>query len=354
MSSTNKNQLQTGNVPPGQIKHLGPEDRKDIKISVTLFNSDNTQQKAIKSIDEILEMKDTPELTWVNIEGANNQEQIKKIGAHFHIHELVLEDILNTNQRPKVEFHSDYIYIVLKRWILESSPLTIGFEQVSILMLKNFVFTFKERQDSLFDSLIKQFKAGKDVFKSRATDFLTYLIMDTIVDEYFILQDPLEDVIEKIDSDLLTNPSTETLQSIQRVKRELIFVQKTVLPLREVLNSLQHRSFVLIHDETKLYLHDIYDHVMRVNEQIESYRELITGMMGIYLSSVSNRMNEVMKVLTVFASIFIPLTFLAGIYGMNFKFMPELEWKWGYPVMWGMFILIPVSLLIYFKRKKWL
>jgi len=283
-----------------------------------------------------------------------DQEQIKKIGAHFHIHELVLEDILNTNQRPKVEFHSDYIYIVLKRWILESSPLTIGFEQVSILMLKNFVFTFKERQDSLFDSLIKQFKAGKDVFKSRATDFLTYLIMDTIVDEYFILQDPLEDVIEKIDSDLLTNPSTETLQSIQRVKRELIFVQKTILPLREVLNSLQHRSFVLIHDETKLYLHDIYDHVMRVNEQFESYRELITGMMGIYLSSVSNRMNEVMKVLTVFASIFIPLTFLAGIYGMNFKFMPELEWKWGYPVMWGMFILIPVSLLIYFKRKKWL
>ncbi len=354
MSSTIRNQSQKAGLPPGHLIHVGNKSSLDNKITVIDFKSDDVHQKVISSVDEIFKLEDPGSIKWVIVEGLSNIEQIKKIGIHFNIHDLVLEDILNTNQRPKVEFHGDYIYIVLKRWALEHDPLAIDLEQVSILILNNYIFTFKEQPDNLFKPLISQLNTGKGVFKSKSTDFLAYLILDIIVDEYFNLQELLDDAIEKIDSELLTDPSTETLKAIQQIKRELIFVQKTALPLREVLNSLQNRSLGLIHDETRIYLHDVYDHVVRVNESIDSYRELISGMMSIYLSSVSNRMNEVMKVLTIFASIFIPLTFLAGIYGMNFKYMPELEWRWGYPVILATFLIIPGSLLIYFKRKKWL
>ncbi len=354
MPTTIRNQSQKGGLPPGSLIHVGSKSNTKNKLTVIEFRSDDVDQKVISTVDEIFSPEDTDSIKWVNLEGLSDVEQIRKIGSHFNIHELVLEDILNTNQRPKIDVHADYIYITLKRWALEQVPFVIGYEQISILILKNYIFTFKERPDNLFEPLINQLKTGKGVFKSRSTDFLAYLVLDTIVDEYFNLHEPLDDVIEEIDSELLTNPTTRTLQSIQDIKRELIFVQKTILPLREVLNSLQNRSFVLIHEETRIYLHDVYDHVIRVNESIDSYRELFTGMMSIYLSSVSNRMNEVMKVLTIFASIFIPLTFLAGIYGMNFKYMPELEWRWGYPVILATFLIIPGSLLIYFKRKKWL
>ncbi|MCD6597372.1 MAG: magnesium/cobalt transporter CorA [Bacteroidales bacterium] len=354
MSSTIRNQSQKAGLPPGHLIHVGQKSSSDNKITVIDFNPEGIHQKVISSVDDIFKLEDKVTIKWVNIEGLSNIEQIKKIGTHFNIHELVLEDILNTNQRPKVEFHDHYIYIVLKRWELEHKPFVIGYEQISILILNNYIFTFKERPDNLFNPLINHLKTGDGILKSKTTDFLAYLILDTIIDEYFSLQEPLEDSIEKIDNILLKNPSTETLQSIQRIKRELIFVHKTVLPLREVINALQNRNYILIHDETRIYLHDLSDHIIRINEAVDSYRDIITGMLNIYLSSVNNRMNEVMKVLTIFASIFIPLTFLAGIYGMNFKFMPELEWRWGYPLMWGLFIFIPVSLLIYFKRKNWL
>ncbi len=354
MSSTIRNQSQKAGLPPGHLIHVGQKSSSDNKITVIDFNPEGIHQKVISSVDDIFKLEDKVTIKWVDIEGLSNIEQIRKIGTHFNIHELVLEDILNTNQRPKVEFHDHYIYIVLKRWELEHKPFVIGYEQISILILNNYIFTFKERPDNLFNPLISHLKSNKGMLKSRTTDFIAYLILDTIIDEYFNLQEPLEDSLENIDNVLLKNPTTETLQSIQRIKRELIYVHKTVLPLREVINSLQNRNFTLITDETRVYLHDLADHIIRVNEAVDSYRDIISGMLNIYLSSVNNRMNEVMKVLTIFASIFIPLTFLAGIYGMNFKFMPELEWRWGYPLMWGLFIFIPVSLLIYFKRKNWL
>jgi len=354
MSSSTRNQSQKGGLPPGHLIHIGSKSSSDNKITVLDFSSDDVHQKDISSIDEIFTMEDKNSIKWVNIEGLSNVEQVKKIGDHFNIHELVLEDILNTNQRPKAEFHEHYIYIVLKRCEFEHKPFVIDYEQISILILNNYIFTFKEKPDNQFNPLISQLKSNKGILKSKTTDFIAYLILDTIIDEYFNLQEPLEDSLENIDNVLLKNPSTETLQSIQGIKRELIYVHKTVMSLREVINSLQNRDFTLINDKTRVYLHDLADHITRVNEAVDSYRDIISGMLNIYLSSVNNRMNEVMKVLTIFSTIFIPLTFFAGIYGMNFKFMPELEWKWGYYVMWGIFIIIPIILLTFFKRKKWL
>ncbi|MGZ5027735.1 MAG: magnesium/cobalt transporter CorA, partial [Methylobacter sp.] len=265
-----------------------------------------------------------------------------------------LEDILNTHQRPKFEEFDDYLYIVIKALSLADKDFNVEYEQISLLLLDKFVFTFKEKPDALFEPLLNRLSNDKSHIRTLGTDYLTYVIMDTIVDEYFALQDSFDELIETVEDDLLTNPSAQTLNTIQKIKRELIFLRRSVSPMREMLASIQRSESQLLHEKTKRYFGDIYDHVIRVSEAMESYRDLIAGMLDIYLSSVSNKMNETMKVLTVFASIFIPLTFIAGVYGMNFEYMPELKWRWGYPALWGVFIGVTVFLLRFFKKKKWI
>jgi magnesium transporter len=227
-------------------------------------------------------------------------------------------------------------------------------EQISILVFDNFIFTFKEKPTLLFDPIKIRIQNSKGRIRHFGSDYLAYVVLDTVVDEYFSLQDALDDVIEKIEDELLINPSAMTLNRIQKIRRELIFVRKSISPLRELLADIQRSDSVLINEKNHRYFGDVYDHALRVFEAMESYRELITGMMDIYLSSVNNKMSETMKVLTVFASIFIPLTFIAGVYGMNFDYMPELKVRWAYPALWCFFIMISVSLIVYFKRKKWL
>jgi magnesium transporter len=206
----------------------------------------------------------------------------------------------------------------------------------------------------IFDPIFNRLNNDKSQLRNLGSDYLTYIIMDTIVDEYFTLQDAFDELIENIEDELLSNPSAQTLNIIQKIKRELIFLRRSVSPMRELLASIQRSESQLLNYKTKRYFGDIYDHVIRITEAMESYRDLIAGMLDIYLSSVSNKMNETMKILTVFASIFIPLTFIAGVYGMNFKYMPELEWRWGYPMLWGVFISVSVFLLRFFKNKKWI
>lgn len=341
-------------LPPGSLVHVGEVHAHEHKISVINYNKSILTRHNVKSIEELLPYKTTDTITWVIVDGLKDVSIIDAIGHYFDIHSLVLEDILNTHQRPKFEEFNDYLYIVIKAITLSNKDFNIGYEQISLLILNNFVFTFIEKPNELFDPILNRLDNDKSQIRNLGTDYLAYLIMDTVVDEYFAVQDTFDDLIESVEETLLSDPSSETLATIQKIKRELIFLRRSVSPLRELLAGIQRSESPLINEKTRRYFGDVYDHAIRIIEAIESYRDLIAGMLDIYLSSVSNKMNETMKVLTVFASIFIPLTFIAGVYGMNFEYMPELKWRWGYPVLWVFFISVSVFLLRFFKKRKWL
>ena len=341
-------------LPPGSLVHVGEVHTHEHKISVINYNKSTLKKHTIKSIEELLPYKTTDTITWVIVDGLKDVSIIDAIGQHFGIHVLVLEDILNTHQRPKFEEFDGYLYIVIKAISLGNDDFNVEYEQISLLILNNFVFTFMEKPDALFDPILNRLDNDKSQIRNLGPDYLAYIIMDTVVDEYFALQDAFDELIESVEDKLLSDPSTQTLSIIQKIKRELIFLRRTVSPLRELLAAIQRSESPLLNEKTRRYFGDIYDHAIRIIEAIESYRDLIAGMLDIYLSSVSNKMNETMKVLTVFASIFIPLTFIAGVYGMNFEYMPELKWRWGYPALWFIFIGVSVFLLRFFKKKKWL
>ena len=340
-------------LPPGTLVHVGKEPAAEGCITLINYSADHFEERTVQSIDEVLRSRDSGGITWVHFEGLAIIEMMEAIGQHFGVHHLVLEDILNTHQRPKFEEYDDYLFTVLKTLTCDRN-LKVHHEQISILMFGSMLFTFREQQDILFNALKLRLANPKSRTRTLGTDYLTYAIMDTVVDQYFSLTDTLEEAIEAIEIKLLDSPKTPTFARIQLLKRELVFIRKAITPLREVLLALQRSETGLIKEKTVPYFRDVFDHALRVIDTMDSYRDLINGMLDIYLSSVNNRMNEIMKVLTVFATIFIPLTFLVGIYGMNFEFMPELHWKWSYPILWGFFFLIPAAILTWFGKKKWL
>ncbi len=342
-------------LPPGSLVHVGNVLTEETRISVVDYSKDVATETQISSIDELLSYRQSDTVTWVIVEGLSNVGVVEQIGEMFGIHQLVLEDILNTHQRPKFEEYEDYLYIVLKGMMAEGEEFTVSYEQISLLLLENIVFAFKEKQDELFAPVLQRIRTSKGRFRSLGADFLTYSILDAIIDQNFILIDALDEAITVLEDQLLAGePSNATLNAIQRLKREIVGVRRYVSPIRELINEMLRSESPLIDEKTHIYLRDVSDHAIRVIESIELHRDIISGLLDIYISSVSNKMNEVMKVLTVFASIFIPMTFLTGIYGMNFEYMPELKLHWTYPALWLVFLTIPVSLLIYFKRKKWL
>lgn len=359
MSQSFNSASEKSGMPPGSLVHVGEVLETESRISVIDFNHDYLEEPDIQSVDELLQFRKKETVTWVNMEGLKNVEIMKSIGELFDIHPLVLEDILNTHQRPKFEEYDDFLYIVLKGLAIEdeedeSDRFSVNYEQISILLFDNIVFTFKEKKDNLFLPLINRIRNSSGRVRSLGTDYLTYTILDSIVDQNFALLDSLDEKIDSVEDELLSEPTTQTLVMIQRIKRELIDIRRLISPLRELLGSILRSDTQLIHGKTRIYFRDVFDHALRISETIDSYREMLSGLLDIYISSVSNKMNEIMKVLTIFASIFIPLSFIAGIYGMNFENMPVLKWRWGYPAVWCVFIMVPVCLLLYFKKKKWL
>jgi magnesium transporter len=355
MTESLNNASQKLGLPPGSLLHVGNVHEPKPRMAIVDYSKENVEEKEIESVDDILAYKESDSVTLVMIEGLSNVEIVEKIGAMFDIHQLVLEDILNTHQRPKFEEYDNYLFIVLKCLLSENKDFTVNYEQMSLLILKNFVFLFKEKIDDIFKPVILRIKNTKSRFHTSGSDYLAYTILDTIIDQNFILIDNLDEVVTVLEDDLINSESNiNTLHTIQKLKREIIGIRKNVSPLRELMAAMLRSDTTLIDQKTHIYLRDVSDHAIRVSESIESYRDILSGLLDIYISSVSNKMNEVMKVLTVFASIFIPLTFLAGIYGMNFEYMPELKWKWAYPIFWVVSIGITVGLLTYFKKKKWL
>jgi len=277
------------------------------------------------------------------------------MGTQFGLHPLILEDILNTTQRPKIEDMGNYIFVTLKALhIKNDTGAEIEVEQISLVLGSDFVLSFQEQAECIFNTTRERIRSNKGRIRKMGADYLIYALLDTIVDDYFIVLEWIDEKIEDLEEELVAEPTTETLQAINNLKRVMVFLRKSVWPLREIIGQLERRESVLIQDETNIYLRDLYDHTIQVIDAIETFRDILSGMMDIYLSIVSNRMNEVMKVLTVISTLFIPLTFIVGVYGMNFKFLPELEWRWAYPMVWLVMIVISALMIMYFRKKRWL
>lgn len=340
-------------LPPGTLVHIGKKTTEKIKITVIDYDETHIQEKEVKAIKECIPFKDAPTVTWINIDGIHNLDIIQELGAAFDIHPLTLEDIVHTGQRPKIEDFTDYLFLVLKMFYFDENR-RIRAEQISLLLGPQFVISFQEREGDVFDPVRERIKNGKSHVRKMSSDYLAYALIDAIVDNYFTILEVLGEEIEEIQEELVADPTTEMLQIIQTLKREVIMLRRSVWPLREVVNKLERGESVLIKESTSIYLRDVYDHTIRVMDTIETFRDMLSGMLDIYLSSISNKLNQIMKVLTIIATIFIPLTFITGLYGMNFKYMPELAWEWGYPVILAIMGCIGIFMLLYFKKEKWL
>ena len=341
-------------LSPGVLVHTGEQKTEYVRIRVIDYNEENIEEKELKTIEECLPYKDTPSVTWINIDGLHDMDIIQKLGNHFGLHPLVLEDIVHTEQRPKLDDHEDYLFIVLKMLYTEKNSKRIQHEQLSLILMPGVVISLQEFEEDVFDPVRERIRKAKGRIRTTGADYLMYALIDTIVDHYFHLFEGIGEQVEALQEEVITDPQPKTLHQIQNLKREMIFLRKSVWPLREIISALVRGESGMVSEDVILYLRDVYDHTIQVIDTVETYRDMLSGMLDIYLSSVSNKMNEVMKVLTIIATIFIPLTFLAGIYGMNFKYMPELELKWSYPVLWIIMISVFGLMLIYFKRKKWL
>ncbi len=342
-------------LSPGTLVHVGEKKIEKVRIRIIDYDEAHLEEKEPKMVEESFPFKDKPTITWINIDGLHDIEIIEKIGKHFDLHPLVLEDIVNTEQRPKIEDFGDHIFVVLKMLYYDDKEKNqLEAEQVSLIFGSNFVISFQERLGKIFEPLRERIRKGKGRVRKLGTDYLAYALIDSIVDNYFVILEQFGERLEDTEQELATNPTAETLQTIRVFKKEMIFLRKSIWPLREVVNSLERGESSLIQESTGIYLRDVYDHTIQIIDSVESYRDMLSGMLDVYLSSISNKMNEVMKVLTIFAAIFIPLTFVAGIYGTNFTFIPEFEWQWSYFAFLFVLFLIAITMLVYFRRKKWL
>jgi magnesium transporter len=323
------------------------------------YGPDRFEETQCASITEALAAitDEAPGVTWIHVAGTHEIEGLQALGARFGLHPLTLEDVVNSGQRPKLENYDDHLFIVMR--VIHSAAAVAG-EQVSMYLGRSWVLTFEEIPEDAFDLVRERLRRGKGQIRSAGADYLAYSIVDAAVDHFFPVLETLGERIEALEEELVEDPDRRTLEKIHQLKRELLLIRRAAWPQREVISSLGRQESDLVHRETRVFLRDCYDHTIQIMDIVETYRDLASGMMDLYLSSVSHRTNEVMKVLTVIASIFIPLTFIAGIYGMNFNTkasplnMPELNWYWGYPALWLVVIGLAAGMIVYFRRKRWI
>lgn len=340
-------------APPGTLVHIGKTYNGATPVRVIDYDQDHLSDVMITDLDELAQYRDAERVSWLNVDVVNQPELISAIGQTFELHPLVLEDVLNTDQRPKIEDYDGYLYIVLRMLRFDAEGQQIHSEQLSLVLGDGYVISLQERPGDVFDTVRERLRTGRRIRFMRA-DYLAYALLDAVVDHYFVLLDHLGDQVEALEDELIGDPTPATLARIHHFKREMLLLRKSIWPLREVLLRLSRDESPLINAETKLFLRDVYDHAVHVIDTVDTLRELLIGMLDLYLSSVSNRMNEVMKVLTIFATLFMPLTFIAGVYGMNFEVMPELEWVYGYPAVLGLMLMLVLALVIFFRKRRWL
>ena len=345
--------------PPSALPLAGEKLAERPKITIIDYDEQHYHEAEVKAVDECLIFKEKPSVTWINIDGLHQSEVLEKLGSCYGIHPLVLEDIL-TDQRPKLEDYDDYLFIVLKMLYYEEEgddelgDSKIDMDQVSIIFGPNFIISFKEKEVDVFEPLRSRLRTAKGKIRKQGADYLAYSMMDAVVDHYFLIMEKLGERFEDLEDAVVANPEPDVLPAIYNLKRDMLFLRKSVWPLREAISKMQRTDSPLVSESTQIYLRDVYDHTIQVIENIETFRDMSASLLETYLSSQNNRLNEVIKLLTIISTIFIPLTFLAGLYGMNFRFMPELESPWGYPAVLIFMLLVVVIMMTYFHRKKWI
>jgi len=347
-------------LAPGTLVYVGEERVEKVEITLIDYDEKRCDDRTVDRLEDVLVCRDTDTVSWINVNGLHEVEIIERIGKHFGIHPLVLEDIADTGQRPKAEDHADHLFVVFKMLTFDPAADALSAEQVSVVLGPGWVISFQERPGDVFEAVRDRIRGAKGRIRQMKADYLLHALMDAVVDQYFVILETFGEKVEALEERLLADPAPQTLQSVKQLKRDMIVLRRSVWPLREAVSELDRSESKLIHKPTRAYFRNVYDHTVQVMDAIESFREMLSGMQDLYLSSVSNRMNEVMKVLTIIATIFIPLTFVAGIYGMNFDSeasplnMPELKWPYGYVGALAVMAVIAVVMVIYFRRKRWL
>jgi magnesium transporter len=342
-------------LPPGSLVYVGNKDHfHPIDISVVEFNnSDEAHQKIVSHEDGISSLK--PDwISWVNLNGVHDVHLLNKIGGQLDLHPLTIEDILNTDQRSKIEVHENYIFSTLKMIRYDAEDESFVNEQISIILKGHLIVTFQEIPSHIFDHLEKRILEGKGRIRKSGADYLFYAIFDTIIDGYFIVLEQLQTELDSIEEKLMTSQDLNVITDVHWLKKELLYIRKATSPVRDMINFLQREDSPFIQKQNLIFFRDAYDHCIQVHESVELLRDIVSGLIEVYLSSTSNRTNEIMKYLTVFASIFIPLTFVTGIYGMNFENMPELKWEYGYYFLLGGLTIFGLGLFFFYKKRKWL
>lgn len=341
-------------LPPGALIHVGNRSPKETKLSIVEFSDQTVVESKDIDIDRVKYEKNQKNKTWLNVTGLKNIGLISQIGEKYNLHKLVLEDILNTQHRPKIEEFDEYTFFTFKMLQLNKGKRRIVSEQISIILGENYVLTFQEMEGDTFNSVRERLANKIGMLRTRGTDYLLYALIDTVVDNYFTITEVFNENIQELEDQIINKPTDDLLSDIQNYKKDLLFLRQAISPLRDSVGFLSKSNALLIKKETKVYFNDTLDHIIQLTESINEMRDNLSSQLDIFLSNLSHQMNAVMKVLTIIATIFIPLTFIAGIYGMNFKFMPELEWYWSYPIVLGFMGLIFIGMLFYFKKKRWI
>jgi len=344
---------QKAGLPPGTIVHTGEPVQNGVGIAQILYNGEGFVERDVVAVEEAFPAPGEQRTLWINVDGVHQPDVIERIGNRFGLHPLLLEDIAHTEQRPKLENYGEHLFIEFNTMHLEAGRDEVVIEQISMVLGPTWLLSFNERPQPYVRTIRDRIRTDKVRYRNSGPDYLAYSIIDHVVDSYYVVLEQIGDRIEALEEELMANPTPHTLQAVSGMKREILHLRKSIWPLREVVGALQ-RETDLVRPTTGIYLRDLHDHIIQVVDVVETYRDTISGMLDIYLSSVSNRMNEVMKVLTVIATTFMPLTFLVGVYGMNFRHMPELDWPWAYPVLWTVMIGVAIGMLAYFRRRQWL
>ncbi|OBX24813.1 magnesium/cobalt transporter CorA [Gelidibacter algens] len=354
-SKNKKKSYKTVNRSPGTVLYRGKKQSTVTAVDIINYSKESYHKLETQNVEEAFHFKGNDQVTWINVNGLNNTSEIEKLGNHYGLHPLTMEDVLNTNHRPKMDEFDNYLFIILKMLYFNNEEELV-YEQVSMVVGEHYVITFQESDGDVFDDLRDRISSGKGRGRSMGSDYLMYAIIDAIVDNYLTVIEAFGDKIEDIENRIFESDTDNntTANSIQLLKREVLKIRRSVFPLREVISRLDKIENSIIDEKTHNFLRDLYDHIVQVNESIEVYREMVWSLLDMYMSIISNKMNEVMKVLTIIATIFIPLTFIAGVYGMNFDHIPELHYKYSYFILWGVMIFIFLMMLIYFRKKKWL
>jgi len=341
--------------PPGTAIYTGNKKSFEPHLTVITYTEQTCHQAKGTALQSCLPEDNFKGMTWLHLQGLNNIELVREIADHYKIHPLTLEDILNVGQRPKVEEFDQYEFITFKLLAWNPEKLIFSAEQLSLVLGKDYLLSFQESDSSILNDIQEKLCAEPNQrLRQQGCDYLAYRLMDRVVDNYFEVLEGVGNQIDLVEEKIISDPVPQNTRTIYRLKRQMLLLRKSIWPLREVLSHLLQVEETLITPFTRLYLRDLYDHVVQAIDTLETYRDMLSNLLDVYLSSLTNRMNEVMKTLTIIATIFIPITTLASIYGMNFTYMPELHWHYGYFIVLGLMVGIAVVMMIYFQRKKWI